>query len=206
MEDLPKTPREIIAENIREVDDLPTLLGVALLTAQGVEFGLYGIASHLSHTEVGQKDKRFRKLNPETFLRGDISELKVTLGQLVNLWGDLLMIKSSRLTKFCEDRNLIVHNYRRVYMMNIKGNPSKKDGIKFLQDFVVESTEISQILLGLTHLMTRAAAIKEGREEEIKFGDKEEANINAYRTHAVKYKLVNSSLEELVEFFTVNPT
>ena len=198
-------PVETIVEKIDTIEDLPILLSTALLLSQGVEFGLYGIAAHLSHTDVAQKDKRFKDLNPETFLRGDPSDLKASLGQLVELWGDLLMIKTDRLVKYYQDRNLIIHNYRRVFMMEIKGNPPRTDGVKFLRAFIVESSEIKQILLGLVYLMGKAIAIKEGREKEIQYGEKEDRCIKAYHQHAIKYKVENSSLEELIEFFIGKP-
>lgn len=69
------TPIDVYADAVDEIIDEPRPLGIALLVAQGVEFALYDIASHLSHTGVAQKDKRLKNLTPETFLRGKEAEL-----------------------------------------------------------------------------------------------------------------------------------
>ena len=205
MEDPPKRRNESFADAVSKQQDIRILLGLALLLTQEVEFALYGVASLFSHNEVGQKNRRFKTLTPETFMSGNLDELKATLGQLVKVWGDVLMIKTARLNKYCDDRNLIIHNFRRVYMMNIKGKPPKQGGAKFLKDFIIESSEIANILLGLIQLAQREQAIKKGRLEELDFGAKEEANINAYQAHAVKYQLENSSIQELIELLTVKP-
>ena len=84
------------------------LIGAAILSAQKLEFALYGIVSHLSDL---QGDKRFRDLTPEKFLLGNINDLKVTFGQLEAAFGEKLLISSKDLKDFIKDRNLIAHNY-----------------------------------------------------------------------------------------------
>lgn len=54
------------------------LLGAAILSAQKLEFTLYGIVAHLSHLPEAQKEKRFRDLTPERFLRGNIEDLRAS--------------------------------------------------------------------------------------------------------------------------------
>ena len=64
-----------------------TLLGIALYRTQKLELILYGLAAHYSHIPAVQKEKRFRELDPETFLRGDLSGLKSTPGQICKAFG-----------------------------------------------------------------------------------------------------------------------
>ena len=68
-----------------------------------------------------RKTSTLGELSAEKFLRGDIAEQKATLGRIVNLFGDAFLIKTSELEKFISDRNLIVHNYSRVFVSPAKG-------------------------------------------------------------------------------------
>ncbi|MEY4520305.1 MAG: hypothetical protein RLZZ499_2905 [Cyanobacteriota bacterium] len=90
------------------------LLGAAIISAQKLEFALYGIVSHLSHLPEARKEKRFRELTPEEFLRGDMEDLKATLGQISTAFGDTLLMSNEELNQFIKDRNLIAHNYWRL--------------------------------------------------------------------------------------------
>ena len=89
------------------------LLGGCLIGVQKVEFVLYGIVAHLSHFPEA-KEKRFRELTPELFLRENPKELKSTLGQIEKAFGKKLNISGDDLTKFIDSRNLIAHNYYRM--------------------------------------------------------------------------------------------
>ena len=60
-------------------------IGAAILAAQRVEFLLYGLIAHIK-PELKRSDKRFRNLTPESFLRGDPSDLRATLGQLAKAY------------------------------------------------------------------------------------------------------------------------
>ena len=77
------------------------LVGAAILGAQRVEFALCGIAAHLN-----LQDQRISKLDPETFLRGDIKKIKFTLGLLVKIVGDELLLSTDQLDQFVDHRNL----------------------------------------------------------------------------------------------------
>jgi hypothetical protein len=87
-----------------------TLLGTAVLLAQKLEFALYGIVAHFSYLPEAQREKRFRELKPEAFLRGDPSDLKATLGQLVASFEKSLRLASNELDRLVKDRSLIAHN------------------------------------------------------------------------------------------------
>lgn len=59
------------------------------------------------------------------------------------------MLKTERLVAYYEDRNLIVHRYRQMFMMELKGKERRTDGIEFLRNFIKESRSNLQILQGL---------------------------------------------------------
>ena len=59
----------------------------AILASQRVEFLPYGLISHLNE-RARSEIKTFGNLDPESFLRGDVKDLKATLGQLVKGYGD----------------------------------------------------------------------------------------------------------------------
>ena len=111
-------------------EDLPTpaisateilLIGSAVYGAQKLEFALYGIAAHAAHTEAAKKKRRFRELDPERFLRGDPEDLKATLGEIVQTFGDAFLIKTAELEQWVRDRNLIVHDYFRTFVSPPRG-------------------------------------------------------------------------------------
>jgi len=79
---------------MNQIEESAALLGAAMLSAQKLEFALYGIVSYLSHTPEAQKEKRFRDLTPEKFLRGNVEDLKATLGQLETAFGEKLLIST----------------------------------------------------------------------------------------------------------------
>ena len=80
-----------------------------------------GLLRHAAHTDVAKKDKHFRELNTEDFLRGDLTKQKATLGRLVDIFGDDFGIKTKSLEKLIDDRNLIVYRYYRVFVTQLKG-------------------------------------------------------------------------------------
>lgn len=164
-----------------------TLLGASLLGAQKFEFALYGIISHLSHLPEAQKEKRFRNLTPEKFLRGDVDDLKATLGQLETAFADRLLISSDELKNFIKDRNLIAHNYWRLTKANIRDSEKLSDPEEFLREFTKKCDHWTSIISGLLYVFMEATAKKENRLSEISFSDQQLSDIKAYRTHAAKH-------------------
>jgi len=187
-----------------EHDSTPTLeecglLGLAMLVAQRVEFLLYGIASHLAHTPAGQNDRRWRNLTPEKFLRGSADDLKATLGQLVEAFGDTLLISSPELADFYRDRNLVAHDYTRLYKAKIRGTVSPGDGPTFLRAFIERATYWEKVLQGALALLKMGAAEKEGRQAEINFTERDLEHIEIYRCQArshVLHKIVSGLMED----------
>jgi hypothetical protein len=159
------------------------LLGAAILSAQKFEFALYGIVSHLSHLPEAQRDKRFRDLTPEKFLRGNIEDLKVTLGQLETNFGERLLISTNELKDFIRDRNLIVHNYWRLTKANVKNGEKLTDPEEFLREFLVRCDQWASIISGLLCIFIKTAAEKEGRLSEVNFSDQQMSDIAAYSAH-----------------------
>lgn len=156
------------------------LIGAAILSAQKLEFALYGIVSHLSHLPEAQKEKRFRDLTPENFLRGNVEDLKATFGQLEAAFGKKLLISTSELKDFIRDRNLIAHNYWRLTKSNIKGGERLSDPELFLRSFLERCDQWTSVFGGLLDVIVIAAAEKEGRLSEIAFTEKQQSNIKAY--------------------------
>ncbi len=186
-----------------EHDSTPTLeecglLGLAMLVAQRVEFLLYGIVSHLAHTPAGQKERRWRELTPERFLRGDADELKATLGQLVEAFGDVLLIHSPELVEFYRDRNRIAHDYTRLYKLKIRGVAASGDGPAFLRTFTERATHWEKVLHGVLAELKMAAARKEGREAEIRFTQRDQENIGIYRDQAHVHVMRKVAAGEIV--------
>lgn len=161
------------------------LVGGCLLAVQKIEFTLYGIAAHLSHLPEA-KEKRFKQLTPEKFLRGDPQELKATLGQIEKVFGDKLHISSSELTEFIEHRNLIVHNYYRLTLKGIAGAEEQENPEEFLNEFLKQCSYWEAVLLGLLNLMIVATAEKESRSDEINLSDHQKSTITAYYAHLEK--------------------
>jgi hypothetical protein len=159
------------------------LLGASLLAAQKLEFALYGIISHLSHLPEAQKEKRFRDLTPEQFLRGDANELKATLGQLEMAFGNRLLLSSAELKRFVQDRNLIAHNYWRLTKVNIRGAETLVNPEAFLRDFLERCDHWAAIVRGLLYALMEAFANKEERLHELNFNEQQKSDIRAYQVH-----------------------
>ena len=162
-------------------------LGTGLYLAQKFEFALYGVAAHLTHLPEAQNDRRLKSLNGENFLRGDTQRLKVTLGQLVKIFADRLLLASSDLDTLVEDRNLIVHNYYRHFHTQFDGQDRSSDAIDFLQDFTRRVEEFLSVLQGLIMLMKEALAQREGRRYELTVTDRDKRNKEAYLQYVNKH-------------------
>ena len=77
--------------------DTLTLLGLAILQAQRLEFALYGLAAHFSHLPEAQKDQRFANLSAKDFLSADPEKRKrrkATFGQITKTFGDRFLLPS----------------------------------------------------------------------------------------------------------------
>jgi len=142
-----------------------TLLGAAIYSVQKFEYGLYGLASHYTHLQEAQNDRRFRDLDPEKFLRGDLSELRATLGQIARTFGNNFYLEGEFLDSFLEKRNIIVHRLWRLN--NDRRDEAPFDDLDvYLQEFVDECEHWNKMLRGIYSLVAEGAAIKEGREAE----------------------------------------
>ena len=151
------------------------LVGAAILGAQKVEFALYGIAAHLN-----LQDKRVNKLDPEKFLRGDIKNIKMTLGTLVKFVGDKLLLSTDELDQFVDERNLIAHNYWRLTKAKIRDGRKLDNPEEFLIQFAAKCDYWEKVLSGLIALMKQKAAENENRESELKLSEKESSNLKYY--------------------------
>ncbi len=173
-------PNPLTQNKFMELIDECALLGAAILSAQKLEFALYGIVAHLSHLPEAQKEKRFRDLTPEKFLRGNVDDLKATLGQLETAFSEKLLISTSDLKDFVRDRNLIAHNYWRLTKSNINGGEKLTDPEAFLRRFLARCDQWASIVRGLLWVLMRATAEKEGRLSELNFNEQQMSDIAAY--------------------------
>lgn len=175
-----------------------TLLGYAVFTAHKIEFALYGIISHLSHHPAAQKDKRLRELSGEKFLRGDASELKVTFGQLVNIFGDAVLIASSDLDKFIADRNLITHNYFRHFRTTFASTANRDAAaVEFLSDFLIRGQQFLQVVEGLLLVVLGAFAEKAGRVDELAYTAEGVAKRQAYIDYVARHRVASNESTEM---------
>ena len=140
-----------------------SLVGMAIIGAQRVEFLLYGLGSHLVYLP-DYSDKRFRDLDPELFLRGDPNVLKETLGGLVKAFGDKLLLNKEEISHFVDDRNLIAHSYWRLTKPNARGGDRLNNPAEFLVRFIGKCNYWEKVLKGLLTLARQEAAIRKGEE------------------------------------------
>ena len=173
---------------VTEIDlaDEATMLGLCLIQCQRIELVLYGIAAHVTHLPAVATDGRFRNLDPEAFLRGDPRKLKATLGALRDALGDAVLLDKEELDAFVDDRNLLVHNYWRVFHWDINGAPRRTDAREFLLDFAARSTAWTEILNGLLTELLVAFAAKEGRSSEFKLTPDQVLSRAAYQAHVTQ--------------------
>ena len=164
-------------EDVREC----ALLGAAILGAQRVEFLLYGAVSHLAKDHLN-KSRQFRTLDPENFLRGDLEDLKATLGQLVQEFGYKLLLTTEDLESFVKDRNLIAHNYLRLTKAEITGAQRLEDPEEFLIRFADKCVYWEKLLRGLVAVMKRETARKLG--EDARLSEEQHTYISHYERHA----------------------
>lgn len=163
-----------------------TLLGASLLGAQKLEFALYGVVSHLSHLDEAKKEKRFRDLTPEKFLRGSVDDLKVTFGQLEKSFGKRLLISNDDLIELIKDRNTIAHNYWRLTKSGVRGSEKLSDPEDFLRKFIFKCEYWQKVFNGLLLFMMEVIAEKENRMDEINFTESQKKDMAAYHNHIKK--------------------
>ena len=170
------------------------LLGGAMLSVQKLEFAFYGIVSFLSHLPEAKKDKRFRNLTLETFLRGNTKDLNATLGQLEAAFGEKLLISGTEFKGFIKDRNLIAHDYWRLTKSNIRDSERLANPEAFLREFLLRCERWTRIFNGLLWILMKGVATKERRLTEIEFTESQLNDIEAYYTYACSVSRMNSSI------------
>jgi len=126
-------------------------------------------------------------LSGEKFLRGDPSELKATLGQLVTIFGDTFLIRTPDLISFYERRNLIAHDFYRHFYLRIRDTVHGENPSAFLQTFIEDAQRWEAILKGLLFEFMEGIAKRDGRSSELNIRDRDRQNMAAYREHAEAY-------------------
>lgn len=166
--------------NVSEV----ALVGMAIICAQRVEFLLYGLGSHLVYLP-DYRGRRFRDLDPEMFLRGNPSDLKETLGGLVQAFGDKLLLNEQEIRQFIDDRNLIAHNYWRLTKANLSGGDRLNNPREFLMRFIEKCGYWEKVLKGLLALARQEAATRKGEDLVLRADEVDSAEY--YRQQAETY-------------------
>ncbi|MCY3787887.1 MAG: hypothetical protein OXH63_03765 [Gemmatimonadetes bacterium] len=157
-------------------------IGEAVLAAQRIEFLLNGLIAHVK-PELKRRDKRLRQLTGETFLRGDPSALRATLGQLVEAYGIELLLSVDDLRNFVKNRNLIVHDYWRLSKDRIRGGRTLENPIAFLREFIGDCQRWEGILRGLLAHMRISAARAAGGEKQANLTIEDLDYMDQYETH-----------------------
>jgi hypothetical protein len=173
----------------KELDaDTFCLLGIAIYLTQKFEFGLYGIAAHLTHLPEVKKNRNFSALTPQDFLSTDPDKKKLrkaTLGQLASAFGEKLALPASDLEAYVKRRNIIAHEFWRETSTN-KGTGIISDPHTFLLEFIKETELWVSAIQGLLSHFIEAAARKEGREREITITAKDIDNRKKYESLVIK--------------------
>ena len=161
--------RDIKGISVRDSDDSDDVLvewaaiGAAVLAAQRIEFLLYGIIAH-GEPELKETDRRSRHLTPESFLRGEVTDLRGTLGLLAKAYGTRLRLSVDDLEAFVKNRNLIVHNYWRLCKASIRDGQTLENPMAFLREFLDDCQRWEGILRGDLAAMRLSAAVASGGE------------------------------------------
>ena len=158
----------------------------AILAAQRVEFVLYGLVAHI-RDDLKHRDARFRRLTPESFLRGDVSKMRATLGQLAQAYGDTFLLPADDLAAFVKKRNLIAHDYWRTAKARIRGAETLQDPMAYIQDFLADCARLERVLRGLLATFRRAAAKNAGDENQAQLTADDLACMDEYHEHARRY-------------------
>ena len=169
------------------------MVGAAVLASQRVEFLLYGLVAHLNDQARGQ-DRKFKHLNPEDFLRGDVRNLRATLGQLVKTFGDKLLLTTAELEQFVNDRNLIVHNYWRLTKSGIEGTKRLEEPEKLLMTFLHKCDHWEKVLRGLMVRMRIQIAKNVGNEENARITAEDQQYMEYYEGIVEKHLKLRKNL------------
>ena len=161
-------------------------IGVALLAAQRVEFLLYGLVANI-RDDLKQDDRRFRGLTPESFLRGDVSEMRATLGQLATAYGEGFLLSADDLTAFVNKRNLIAHDYWRLAKANIRDAEELQNPMGFVHGFLADCQRWERILRGVLANFKLAAARNVGDEDKAQLTADDLACMDEYHEHVRVY-------------------
>ena len=169
-------------------------MGKALLSAQKVEYALYGIASHLSHLDEAKKDKMFANLTAEDFLSDDPEKKKMrkaTLGRLYRVFGKRLFVSNIAFDTFLQERNFIVHEFFRSLIKERDIEVHHKR----LNDFIDLAAITEKAIKGLLSQLTEAAAHKEGRDDEFELQPEDEVNRKYYEAFVALHMHANGEIE-----------
>lgn len=179
------------ADNNDEILRELATIGAAVLAAQRVEFLFYGLVAHVKQ-DLKQGDKRFRHLTPESFLRGEPSDLRATLGQLAKAYGPKFLLSADDLEAFVKNRNLIVHDYWRLSKAHIRDGSTLENPMEFLQKFLEDCQRWEGILRGVLVVMRQAIDRKIHGEQQITLTQEDLDLMDQHLQHVQSYLFIGS--------------
>lgn len=144
-----------------------SLLGIAVVYAQRVEFAIYGLAAHFPNSADKLLKKRLASTTPEDFLRGDVSKLTITLGQLAKGFGPAIGLEEERLDRYIEDRNIVAHSFYRLFHMDIPGVTKRENPAEWLRLFIANSARLERDLRMLMYEIRVQGARASGDSDKL---------------------------------------
>lgn len=167
--------------------DEAAMLGAAILEVQKFEFVFYGLAAHVAN----ENDKK-RGYSGEAFLRGDLKKFKKTLGLISKNYAEKFLIDNSELEKLIKNRNILCHNYYRMFHTTIKGGEVIENPMRFLTEIFELSNRYSSALLGFIAIVNTNES----------YSKMELKNIAVYN-EVVKITLLEREIMEAIECMSI---
>ncbi len=99
----------------------------------------------------------------------------------------MFLIQTGELVEFYKDRNLIAHDFFRLFHTRIRGGKWMEDPKGFLLGFLERCTYWQAVLSGLLCELRSAAAIKERRQSEHVLSPADLENMRVYHEHVAKF-------------------
>lgn len=127
---------------------------------------IYGLAAHFPQNADKLLKKRLESTTPEEFLRGDVSKLTITLGQLAKGFGPALGLNEAMIEQYIEDRNVVAHSFYRLFHMKIDGAEPRENPVQWLRHFIANSLVLERDLRKTLYQIRLSSALAAGRPDK----------------------------------------
>lgn len=180
-----------LKENIYTLEVLYYAIGETLIQVQQAEWAIHGIVSIFNQTAIKLDDKKFKKLDLETFL-SDTEEAnknrRHTLGQLKDYLEKINYFNSDiidELQEFVEHRNTLIHNYYRIHFHNKDHRLFSETKYKDIYSFIINLHQLCK--KWTTFFMGLLVDIVEvnknfTKEEKVRFREQHIHEYNEYKS------------------------